>query len=238
MLNALAIAGVGYIAGVDEARIQSRDCAGSTFYSLDDIGRLRCEAAQERMKRFSTICFQSLPNPIQDARHVEEAIQDCGLVIVCAEDTPSLLLRWANQACLTRGIPWTSGCLDGSVGMVGPSIIPHQTPCYECYWLRMKGNLEHHEEFIAFEKYLEQHGTRSDHFYGSLIPLPSVIGSLAALEAIKILTLFASPTLYGRLYEIDFLTLRAELHEILKLPRCPACGVTRRTPAVKPWSEQ
>lgn len=102
----------------------------------------------------------------------------------------------------------------------------------------MKANLEHYEEFIAFEDYLDQQGDCSGHFYGSLVPLPGLVGLLTALEATKMITRFARPTLYGKLYEVDFLTLRAELHEVLKLPRCPACGVTRRTPLINPWSEK
>lgn len=238
VLDALATAGVGHIIGVDEAEVKRRDCSGNIFYNQDDLGRLRCEVAQKRAKRFPTTHFQCSTHPIRDARDVEGVIQGCGLVVVCAEDAPGPLFDWVNQASLALQIPWTSGYLDGSVGIVGPSIVPYQTPCYECYRLRMKGNVEHYEEFIAFEDHLKQQVDRSDHSYGGLGPLSGVVGQLTALEAIKILTRFARPALYGKLYEVDFLTLQAEFHEILKLPRCPSCGMPRRTPPIRPWSEE
>lgn len=237
VLDALATAGVGHIIGVDEAEVKRRDCTSNMFYSQDDLGRLRCDVVSERAKRFPTTDFQCSAHPIRDAPDIKEVIQGCNLVVVCAEDAFGPLFGWVNQACLALQIPWTSGHLDGSTGIVGPSIIPYQTPCYECYQLRMKGNLEHYEEFIAFEDYLKQQVDHSNHSYGNLGPLPGVVGQLTALEAIKMLTGFARPALYGKLYEMDFLTLRTEFHEILKLPRCPSCGVTRRTPPIKSWSE-
>lgn len=65
VLNALAFSGIGQVVGVDEARVQRRDCGGATIYSLDDIGRLRCDVVQERMKGFPDVHFQSSFQPIR-----------------------------------------------------------------------------------------------------------------------------------------------------------------------------
>ena len=59
---------------------------------------------------------------------------------------------------------------------------------------------------------------------GVLGPLVGVIGSLQALEALKVLTGFGTP-LTGRLLMLDALTMETRTLALPKRVDCPVCGV-------------
>ena len=49
----------------------------------------------------------------------------------------------------------------------------------------------------------------------------------------RIVTGFAPPATIGRFYELDAASPMRIGHDVLKVPRCPACGSAR--PAREPW---
>jgi hypothetical protein len=69
----------------------------------------------------------------------------------------------------------------------------------------------------------------------------SLVAELVALEAVRFVASRAStvqPVLYGKCLEYALLSLTGTIHRILKLPRCPACGVRARgLPMVRTWME-
>jgi bacteriocin biosynthesis cyclodehydratase domain-containing protein len=100
----------------------------------------------------------------------------------------------------------------------------------------MKANLEHYAPYMLYEQQLRAGHTPPA--VGTLRPFQRLLGELAAVEAVKLLTRFSPPTTVGRLYTLDLLTLEARHHDVLKLPRCPACGEPARSaPMMRPWSE-
>lgn len=230
----LARAGVGYIVGVDAAKVDSSLPICSGLYRPVDVGRQRCEVAQERLVEMSpNTIFKAFPVKAKDISQIAGLIGESSLVLVC-EDSPAVdIYRLVNQAALEQGIRWLRASLEGFEAQLGPCVIPYETACHTCYELRVKGNWTNYDENLAFEKYLSSGQQTGD--YGCLAPISGFLGNLAALETLKFLTGFSNPMTSGRAWTFNINTFEAESHEVLKLPRCPACGITRIIPSPALW---
>jgi bacteriocin biosynthesis cyclodehydratase domain-containing protein len=112
---------------------------------------------------------------------------------------------------------------------VGPTIVPWQTACYVCYTRRVASHRGH----AAWDAYRasQVHGRAADE--GSLPPLNGVVANQVALETARLLTGFAPPTTFARLYEFDARSPAARGHDVLRVPRCASCG--RRVASRDPW---
>jgi bacteriocin biosynthesis cyclodehydratase domain-containing protein len=171
------------------------------------------------------------PNELAQAVHGHD-------VLAVALDVPSVTIyETLNEVCLAQNIPWIqSSSLSSIEGTVGPFIVPGETACYTCYQLRIRSNVDARAEYEAFQDYLRaREGETAS--YGYLPQFAAVIGQLLALEIVKHLTQFVLPVTYGSQLSLTFTTLESQLHEVLKLPRCPTCGPAHDEPPKAFWSE-
>ncbi len=234
----LAAAGVGHLHIIDPWDVEPRDCISGGGWKTDDIGRARsavlADYLQEHFPQATVHHGREIPSDVRTARRL---LSESDLVILCLEKPDHSMCRWVNQACVERGIPWVAAYLSAVEAVIGPMVVPGETACYECYHLRRQSNQDRLEERQTVEQYLEQHRAERSPF-GQLSPLPSIAGGLVSLEALRQLAGFAQPSTYDAFLRVDLITLEAELHPILKLPRCPICGPLRRSPLVGLWSEE
>jgi bacteriocin biosynthesis cyclodehydratase domain-containing protein len=211
----LALAGVGGITLIDDAPAGGEHCAEALLSRLEAINPfVRVESSAE----------------------LEAEVRQASLVLACLDGPAVPICERINEVCLKHEVVWTSAHVEDFFGIVGPSVIPFQTPCFKCYELRRKSNLDDDdlEERSAWETLLRERRGRSDLFTALLPPFAALLGAAASVEALKLLTRFQEPTAAGAVWEIDLLTLKATVRPLLKLPRCPACG--RRSPAESPWA--
>lgn len=235
VLSSLARLGIGHIVGIDNRG----------GYSVVNTHGPSSEAVGPRNSLLSALVsgtnpsvhFTAIATELQSEVDVMHAVRDVDIVVVADDRPQPLMYQRINRVCLAQNIPWIiAGSLNSIEGIVGPLFVPHETCCYNCYERRIKSNLAAYEESIAFEDYLKKEQRRPAD-YGHLAPFAAMIGNLVALEIIKHLTQFASPETYGSLFSINFLTLRTELHDVLKLPRCSECGPSAHIPPRALWSE-
>ena len=133
---------------------------------------------------------------------------------------------------MTSETEWTSCRAVGFEFELGPTVIPHETPCYRCFDLRRKSNLTSSDEYAL----LEPHWQAISRSAGALAITPGI--GLAALEVIKALTHFAEPATYAHLHTLNLLTLETRLHPILKIPRCAHCGRSSQPrPTIHAWEQ-
>lgn len=161
------------------------------------------------------------------------ALAGCDVAIMCADTASVAGFESLNEACLTLGIPWMRAALDHHRGVVGPTVIPHETACFTCLTLRMRGNAAAVEDAMAFERHLREGGTATES--AVLAPFAGLVAQHASLEIVKLLTGFAHPATAGALLALDAITGETTRREVLKLPRCPACGPGRDRPQMKIW---
>jgi molybdopterin/thiamine biosynthesis adenylyltransferase len=111
-----------------------------------------------------------------------------------------------NSACVKQRKPLVSGAairFEGQVAVFLPG--QDDSPCYNCLYA------DHGDE--------QQNCARN----GVIAPLTGIIGSVQALEAMKVL-LGIGRTLTGRLLLLDGLTMEWNSMVLRKNPRCPTCG--------------
>ena len=141
------------------------------------------------------------------------------IVVIC--ESNSGLHSSINKTFLKKDKKWIGVRFYGAYGEIGPFVIPYKSPCYECYNLRIKSNLNNKE--LAFSEFSEKSKICKVYNYG----LPSfynILGELAAIEVIRILSKYEKPKTLGNVMRIDFNTQIIEHVPFLKIPNCLSCG--------------
>ncbi|RMD70568.1 MAG: molybdopterin-synthase adenylyltransferase MoeB, partial [Gammaproteobacteria bacterium] len=196
--------GVGKLAIADFDEVELSNLQRQIAHTTEDIGRPKVASARDTLLALNPH-IQVTP---LEGRLEGEALQaqvEKADVVVDASD--NFATRFAiNAACVRARTPLVSGAairLEGQVAVFHPE--KEESPCYHC--LYREG-----EE-------LEETCTQS----GVLAPLVGIIGSIQALEAIKVL-LGMGETLAGRLLLLDALTMEWRTLRLPRDPACPTCG--------------
>jgi bacteriocin biosynthesis cyclodehydratase domain-containing protein len=111
---------------------------------------------------------------------------------------------------------------------MGPTIIPHQSACYVCYDKRRASNAPELQDYLAYQNQAELSENE-----GFSSPLWSTLAEQVTLEVARIISGFAPPKTIGRMYEFETTTPLVEGHDVLRLPRCPACNL--KEPKREAW---
>ena len=222
--RSLASAGVGEILGLDENVIVEEDVHQCLFFKPEDLGHPRGSAFEKRgHEAFNNASWKGIEETLNGPDYFIRHLQEMDYLVVCQESFQPQILEWINHACLELKLTWTWCALDGHTGTIGPTIIPKQLACWKCYDLRVKANVDHYEEYLAFDEYLRKSESNTVRF-GYLLPSLDLIAGLTALEVIKDLSGLTPPLTYGAQISVNLLTTEFDLHPVLKLPRCPVCG--------------
>jgi bacteriocin biosynthesis cyclodehydratase domain-containing protein len=133
------------------------------------------------------------------------------VLITASEARSRPVLREVNRLILSTPIRWLLMEAAGARARVGPTVIPGQTACFTCYETRASCT----EDAFADD-------TGGDP--GTFTPLTSIAAHHIALETMRLLTGFAPPATIGRFYELTARKINSPRHDILRVPRCAACG--------------
>lgn len=148
-----------------------------------------------------------------------------GVVLTSDVAATSVALEW-NRVCLARGLTFLPVILRRLIGHVGPFVVPGQTACYQCMVARENAHLQEHELLRASEDRAPFGQATS----GTLPPMASILGDIAALEIIKFHTRAMPPTV-GRRIDVNLILPSLETRHVLRAPRCPTCAPAARRPA-------
>jgi sulfur-carrier protein adenylyltransferase/sulfurtransferase len=200
----LAAAGVGTIGIIDFDVVDLSNLQRQVLYGSADVGRLKVDVAAERLHAVN-------PN-VGVVRHATrltrhnalEILADYDVVIDGTDNFPTRYL--VNDACVLLGRPYVYGSILRFEGQV--SVFTGRTgPCYRC----------------LFREPPPPGLVPSCAEGGVLGVLPGIIGSLQALEAIKLI-LGTGDTLVGRLVLFDALGFRWRELRLRRNTDCPVCG--------------
>jgi adenylyltransferase/sulfurtransferase len=203
----LAAAGVGRIGLVDFDVVDFTNLQRQVTFSTSDVGRSKLDAAKERLA--------SLNPEIQIDTHEAKLTSDNALDIlrdydVIVDGTDNFPTRYlVNDACILLGKPNVYGSIFRFEGQASVFGYPGG-PCYRCLYSEPPppGLVPSCAEG------------------GVLGVLPGIIGSIQAMETIKLI-LGTGESLVGRLLLFDALTLRFREMKLRRNPECPVCGEKR-----------
>jgi molybdopterin/thiamine biosynthesis adenylyltransferase len=197
----LAAAGVGTLGLIDPDIAALSNLQRQVIYASADIGRLKVEAAAERLAALNpdiAIETHALAITSQNARGI---VAGYDLVL---DGTDDFSTRFAvNAACVHEGKILVSGALGRWTGQVG---VFSGRPCYRC----LVPDIPPDAETCAA--------------VGVVGALAGVIGSMMALETVKLVTRAGEP-LAGRLMIYDGLAGQARTVRLPADPDCLICGV-------------
>ena len=201
-------------AGVKRLRLVDRDfpeegnLGRQLLYDEDDLksGLPKAVAAREKLRRMnSDVQIEGMTADINPGNILELAAgMDLILDGLDNQETRYLI----NDAAVRTGVPWIyAGCI-GAAGNVMP-IIPGRTPCLRC----------------IFPQPAPPGSLPTCDTAGIIGPAPSLVASVAASEALKILSGQSERILPG-LFVYD---LWHNAYRVVELPRgkdldCPCCG--------------
>ena len=160
-----------------------------------------------------------------------DSIKNLDFLVVCQETPDPKLFRKINSICLENGVRWIRVALEGTKAFLGPTVIPHQSACYICYERRVSSNISELDNHQAYRNLLASSESPSNE--GLFPAMNSVIGGQVALEVVRLISGFAPPKTIGRFYEFNATSPTVVGHEVLRVPRCPAC--ISKNPKLEAW---
>jgi adenylyltransferase/sulfurtransferase len=201
----LAAAGVGRIGIVDDDDVELSNLGRQPLHYTPDVGVPKADSAAAKLRFLNPEIVVDPYRTRLDETTAPGLVAGQDLVVDCSD---SYATRYAvNAACCAAGVPLVEGGVLGTSGLV-MAIRPGETACYRC----------------AFPEPPPEGTVATCAEAGVLGPAAGTIGSLQALEALKLLSGVGRPLVDA------FLHVDLADHEYLRVavrrrPECPDCGV-------------
>lgn len=213
VITALAAAGVGTIAVIDDDTVEASNLARQTIHGVADVGRPKVDSAADAVARLSpdTVVIR------HNARFVDEnsfeLLLDADLLIDGSDNFATRYL--ANDAAEIRGIPLVWGSAAQYAGQLGVA------------W--DERGVDYRDLFPVQP---DDDAALSCELVGVLPTVCAVIGAMMAGEAIKLLTGIGEP-LIGRVASFDALTGTTREIAYARDPDAPRPGSLEERTALK-----
>jgi len=199
----LVASGVGNITLVDDDTVDSSNLQRQILYREADIGQSKSAQAAASLRQLnSEIAINTLQQRLT-ADELTKLVPQYSLVLDC---TDNLSTRNAiNVACVNAKVPLVSGAAIRFEGQVASFSMHGDEACYHCL-----SQLFGEQQLSCMEA-------------GILSPVVGIVGTMQALEAVKILAGVGTP-LYGKLQLFDALSGQWQQFRLGKDPKCTVCG--------------
>jgi molybdopterin/thiamine biosynthesis adenylyltransferase/rhodanese-related sulfurtransferase len=200
----LAAAGVGTIGIIDMDVVDSSNLQRQILHTLDRVGMRKVDSAKVALTAMNPDVNVITYDTRLGADNILDIIDGYDVIVDGTDNFPTRYL--VNDAALLKRIPVVHGSIfrfEGQVTVFDPFV----GPCYRC--------------MIPEPPPAELAPSCAE--AGVLGVLPGIVGSLQAIEAIKILLSLGDP-LVGRLLTYDSLEQSFRTFKVRRDPACPACG--------------
>jgi molybdopterin/thiamine biosynthesis adenylyltransferase len=196
----LAAAGVGRLVLAHGGNLRLDDLNRQLLMTTEWVGRPRMELAPRRLRELNpSVEMEAVAENVNEA-NVADLVRRVDLVIDCAPLFGERLLL--NREAVRQGRPMVE-CAMYELEAHLTTFVPGRTPCLACLYPR---------EPATWKRRFPVFGATA-----------GVVGSLAAVEAIKVLAGLGEPLL-GKLLLCDLRDMSFRRAEIKRRPDCPVCG--------------
>jgi sulfur-carrier protein adenylyltransferase/sulfurtransferase len=213
----LTAAGVGNIGLVDFDVVDFTNLQRQVTFGTSDVGKPKTEAARARLSHLNPDVKITTYETRLTSENALDLFKDYDVIVDGTDNFPTRYL--VNDACLLLGKPNVYGSIFRFEGQVTVFGMPHG-PCYRCIYPEPPppGLVPSCAEG------------------GVLGVLPGIVGSLQALETIKLI-LGRGESLAGRLVLFDALALKFRELKLRKNLHCPMCGTHREIDKLIDYNE-
>ncbi len=199
----LASSGVGRIVVCDFDTVDETNLGRQVLYGPGHIGELKAEVAASRLRKINPAIDVTAITQRLTGEALADAARNADVVL---DGSDNFATRFeVNDACVEVGRRLISGSairFEGQLAVFGPEY--SASPCYRC----------------LYEEADESLGSCAGN--GVLAPIPGVIGTMMAVEALKFLAGVDSPMPLLRLY--DGIASEFRHLGVNKRPDCPVCA--------------
>ena len=200
----LAAAGVGTLGIVDMDAVDESNLQRQLLHTVDRVGERKVDSAKKTLNALNPDVKVVGYDVRLAADNAVEIMDGYDLIVDGTDNFPTRYL--VNDASLLLGIPVVHGSIQRFEGQVSV-FSPYRGPCYRC--------------LVPEPPPAEMAPSCAE--AGVVGVLPGIVGSIQALETIKVLLGLGDP-LVGRLVSYDALEQSFRTFKLHRDPACPACG--------------
>jgi molybdopterin/thiamine biosynthesis adenylyltransferase len=201
----LAAAGVGHITLADDDTVELTNLQRQIAHDMHSLGVNKAESAARRMHEMNP---DIRINPVKlrlQGDALDAAVAEADVVLDCSDNFPTR--HAVNRACVRHRKPLVSGAAVRFDGQISVFDLRHASaPCYAC----------------LFPEHAQDAEMRCAEF-GVFAPLVGVVGSIQAVEALKLL-IGTGESLSGRLLLHEALSADWRTLRLKKDPGCEVCS--------------
>ncbi len=200
----LAAAGIGRIGVVDSDVVELNNLQRQIIHDTQDVGKAKVISAKETMSKINPDTIIDVYELRLNSGNAFELISEYDLVIDGSDNFATRYLL--NDACVMLKKPLIEAAILKFEGQI-MSVIPEDGPCYRCLFPEPPpaGSVPNCQQA------------------GILGPVAGLLGSLQAIEALKVI-LGKGDILKGKLLVIDSLSMNFHLVKLRKNPDCEVCS--------------
>ncbi|HOJ30046.1 MAG TPA: HesA/MoeB/ThiF family protein, partial [Spirochaetota bacterium] len=193
-----AVAGFGKITICDFDTISLSNLNRQILHNHTRMGMHKADSAYATLTQTNPYIHVEIKNIKITTRNIQALIENSHIILDCLDNFETRHIL--NKACFQLQKPLIHAGVEGFSGQL-TVVIPHQTPCLSCF-LPKKSN----------KKPIPIVGVT-----------PGVMGTLQAMEAIKLVTGLGAVTT-GKLLLFDGLAMRFSSISLEQNPACKVCG--------------
>jgi adenylyltransferase/sulfurtransferase len=200
----LAAAGIGSIVIYDDDVVELSNLQRQIAHHTPDIGMDKVISTSNTLNRLNPEVQVKAVKQRLAGEQLDIEVINADIVLDCSDN---FLTRFAiNKACVKHNTALVSGAairFEGQVSVFTPG--KDNSPCYNCL-------------YSSDGEELQNCATN-----GVIAPITGIVGSIQALEALKLIMAIGKP-LTGRLLLLDGLAMEWNTMKLTKNLRCPTCG--------------
>lgn len=201
----LAAAGIGTLVVVDGDNVEISNLHRQVLHRTSSLGRPKTESALQQLRDLNPEITIGVHHTRFTPQNAVSLAQGCEVIVDGCDNFPTRFLT--NDTGFFLGMPVVHGAIDRFQGQVSVFAPRQGGPCYRCLLpnLPPPGTVPSCQEA------------------GVIGALPGIIGSMMAMETIKLILGIGEPLL-GRLLICDTLAGTTRTLRLRKDPRCALCG--------------
>jgi len=203
----LASAGIGELTLVDYDEVELSNLQRQILHRTENIKQPKVESARQNLLQLNPEIKINCINEKLDGNQLGELVSN---VLIVVDATDNFETRFAiNKACVKNKTPLVSGAairMEGQVSVF--DMRKDDSPCYRCLYDEDGGEAESCSE------------------NGVMAPMVGIIGSIQAMETIKLISDIGE-TLTGKLLITDSIYQEWRTMKLKKDPNCPICGTNK-----------
>ena len=198
----LAAAGVGTLGLIDDDEVSLSNLQRQVLFGSTDIGAPKADAAAAHLGNLNPHCACDVHRLRLNEDNAADVLGAYDIVLDGCDNFETRLL--VNRVCHALKKPLVSAALGRFSGQLATF---DSSPCYQCLVPEIPPDAETCERV------------------GVVGALAGIMGTMAALETIKLIT-GAGETLRGKLLIFDGLYMTSRIVKLAADPACPVCGVS------------